>query len=61
MTKAEEYRQRAKECEQMATNTKDPEAKRAFTEAAHQWRHLAAQVERWGNGSAATSGQGRRS
>ena len=44
MTKAEEYRQRAKECERMATNTKDPEAKRAFTEAAHQWRHLAAQV-----------------
>ena len=46
--KAEEYRRKAGECERMADETKDAEAKRNLKEAADQWQQVASVAERHG-------------
>jgi hypothetical protein len=43
MTKVEDYRARAHECELRADQVHDPEVKQQFLELARQWRHMAAQ------------------
>jgi hypothetical protein len=43
MTKVEDYRARAHECELRADQVHDPEAKQQLLELARQWRHMAAQ------------------
>jgi hypothetical protein len=48
MTRAEEYRERAKEAEKQANKTRDPSAKEGFQDIARQWRELAEQAERHG-------------
>jgi hypothetical protein len=48
VTKAEEYLHSAEECERKAVETKDPETKRLFNEAADEWRHMAIMAERDG-------------
>lgn len=45
-SKANEYRERAKECEVKAAAARDKNAKRAFTDAAINWREMADQVDR---------------
>jgi hypothetical protein len=49
MTRAEEYRMRAKEAEEQAAKTRDPGAKDGFLEIARQYRELANQAERHGS------------
>jgi hypothetical protein len=44
-SRAEEYRERAKECEQKAAQTRDPEAKEGFNRLARLWDELAEQTE----------------
>ena len=44
--KAEEYRRKAEECERLAEEAKDTEAKRNLKETADQWRQAAAIAER---------------
>ncbi len=44
-SRAEEYRERAKECEQKAAETRDPEAKEGFSRLARLWAELAEQTE----------------
>ena len=39
--KAEEFRTYAAECEKLASETKNPDAKRRFEESAADWRKLA--------------------
>jgi hypothetical protein len=48
MTKAEEYRKRAKEAEEQASKVRDHAAKQGFLDIARQWRELAEQAERHG-------------
>ena len=45
-TKAEEYRERAKWCEQEAAATADPEIKKELTEIARKWRAMVEKLER---------------
>jgi hypothetical protein len=49
MTRAEEYRQRAKDAEEQADKTRDPFAKKGFLEIARQYRELADQAEPQGS------------
>ena len=44
MTRAAEYRQRAKEAEEQATKTNDSFAKQGFLEIARQYREMAEQA-----------------
>ena len=46
-TKADQYRERAEECEAKAALAQDPQAKQIFTEAANDWRELARQMDRF--------------
>jgi hypothetical protein len=46
MSASSEYRRRAQQCDAHAARAMNLETKRAFLEAARQWRELAAQVER---------------
>ena len=48
MTKAEEYRLRAKEAEEDAARCHSPDAKEAFLFIARQWQYLANQAEKHG-------------
>jgi phage shock protein A len=48
VSKAEEFRARAAECEEKANQAKDAGAKRLLREAAETWRGMATQVERLG-------------
>jgi hypothetical protein len=48
MTKAEQYRLRAKKAEEQASKIHDTQLKEGFSEIARQWRALAEQVERYG-------------
>ena len=45
-TKAEQYRRKAEEAEQLAESVRDYAAKQAYVEIARQWREMAAQAER---------------
>jgi hypothetical protein len=45
MTRAEEYRRRAKQAEAQADETPDPSTKQCFLGAAREWRKLADQAE----------------
>ena len=46
MSKAEYFRDKAVECDKLADEAKDVEAKRLLREAAENWRYMAAQAER---------------
>ena len=46
MSKAEYFRDKAVECDKLADEAKDVEAKRLLREAAENWRSMAAQAER---------------
>jgi len=48
MTAAEQYRARAKECEDKAERVLDYEAKRIYEDLARQWREMAERDERLG-------------
>jgi hypothetical protein len=48
VSKAEEYRARAAECEKKATEATDVEAKRLLQDAVIEWRNMAAQADRHG-------------
>jgi hypothetical protein len=48
MTRAEECRQRAKETDDLAAKTRDPEAKSTLLKVAEQWRLLAEELEAQG-------------
>jgi hypothetical protein len=48
MTRAEEYRKRAKEAEEQANRTNDHYVKEAFLDIARQWRELADQTDQGG-------------
>jgi hypothetical protein len=48
MTRAEEYRLRAKEAEEQAEKIRDPATKQGFLDIARQWREMAEQAERHG-------------
>jgi hypothetical protein len=48
MDSAEEYRAQGAECDRLADEAQDSEAKRMLRETADNWRSLAAQVERTG-------------
>jgi len=48
VTKADEYRERAKEAEEKARTAKDAEPKRVYAEIATFWHDLADQAERHG-------------
>ena len=48
MTRAEEYRLRAKEAEEQANKVRDPSAKQGFLDIARQWREMAEQADRHG-------------
>jgi hypothetical protein len=48
MTRAEEYRLRAKEAEEQANKVRDHSAKQGFLHIAGQWREMAEQAERQG-------------
>jgi hypothetical protein len=43
--RVQQYLDKAKECEQLAAQARDPDAKAIFAEIARQWRTLARQVE----------------
>jgi len=45
MSKAEEFRDKAAECDKKAEQARDVEAKRLFRQAADDWRTLAALEE----------------
>ena len=45
-TKADEYRAKAQECEELAEQTRDPFIKEQFLEIAKKWRHMAAYEEK---------------
>jgi hypothetical protein len=47
MSKAEEYRKHAEECEKKAELARDFDAKQTFREAARQWRKMAEQADRY--------------
>jgi hypothetical protein len=46
--RAADYRLRAERAEQMATECRDPEARRSYEEIARNWREMAEQAERRG-------------
>ena len=46
MTKADECRARAAECDEKADQAKDPEAKRLLEDAAAEWRTMADLADR---------------
>jgi hypothetical protein len=48
MSKLEEYRNKAENCERLAQKAKDVDAKESLQEAARSWRHLEATAERNG-------------
>ncbi len=48
MSKVDEFRANAAECEKLADQAKDPEAKRMLREAADNWRKMADQAQRLG-------------
>jgi hypothetical protein len=48
VSKAEDFRAKAVECDKLADAAWDPEAKRMLREAANNWRLLADQAERMG-------------
>lgn len=48
ISKAEEFRSSAAECDKLAEQAKDPEAKRMLREAASNWRKMAEQAQRFG-------------
>ena len=45
-TKAEEYRAKARECEELAEQTRDSFIKEQILDVAKQWRHMAAYEEK---------------
>jgi hypothetical protein len=45
MSRAEDYRARAGECDHRAECVNDPVVKAEFSEMAQQWRHMAEQIE----------------
>jgi hypothetical protein len=45
-TKAEEYRAKAQECEELAERARDPFIKEQLLEVAKKWRHMAAYEEK---------------
>jgi hypothetical protein len=45
-SKAEEYRAKAQECEELAEQTRDSFIKEQFLEVAKKWRHMAAYEEK---------------
>ena len=45
-SKAEEYRAKARESEEIAEQTRDPYIKKQFLKIAKQWRHMAAYEEK---------------
>jgi hypothetical protein len=45
-SKAEEYRAKARESEEIAEQTRDPYIKEQFLKIAKQWRHMAAYEEK---------------
>jgi hypothetical protein len=47
-TKADRFRQKARECESLADEARDPAVKQNFADLAADWRSLAAQIERQG-------------
>jgi hypothetical protein len=49
MTRAEEYRKRAKEAEEQANKTRDAATKQGFLEIARQYREMAEHAERQGS------------
>ena len=49
MTKSEEFRTYAAECEKLAREAKDPDTKRRFDEMAADWKQMAEWHERRGN------------
>jgi hypothetical protein len=46
MSKADDFRAKAAECDKLSNKTTDPEAKRNLCEAAANWRTMADQAER---------------
>jgi hypothetical protein len=48
VSKAEDWRARATECEQQAAITVDPEIKNMFEQLAGYWRKMAEQAQRHG-------------
>ena len=46
VTKAEDFRAKAAECDKLASRASDAEARRMFQEAADNWRVMAKQAER---------------
>ena len=48
VSKAEQYRARAVDCEHMAKEARDPVLKWELADLARQWRELAEDVERYG-------------
>jgi len=48
VTKADEYRKRAKEADEKARRAKGAETKQVYTDLAAFWRELAEQAERHG-------------
>jgi hypothetical protein len=46
--KAEEYRAKARECEERAQATRDPHIKQQLLEIAAKWRSMAAYEEKYG-------------
>ena len=56
MTRAEAFRAKAAECDNLADQAKDPEAKRMFGEAANHWRTMAEQAQRHGWKAASAGG-----
>jgi len=48
MTRAEEYRRRAKEAEEQANRSREQSTREGFLDIARQWRDMADQAERQG-------------
>ena len=46
MSKPEEFRQRAKEADELAKKVHDPEVRRTLEEVARRWREMAKMAER---------------
>jgi hypothetical protein len=46
--KSNEYRARARECLERASEVRDPEVRQQYKGAAEQWVHMADQVDRFG-------------
>ena len=44
-SRAEQFRQKAAECEQLVALVKEPQVKESFRRLANEWRDLARQVE----------------